>query len=257
MKLKPLFEKRAALLEPEGEREAGRYLVVSDLHIGFEEKFQGARLKPNVEGMINELEIMIDDTSATDLVIAGDVKSGTDRILQSEWENVPRFLSRLSKKCKVSIVPGNHDGGLVNLAPDFVKLEDMNGLLIYDTLVLHGHTRPLLKYKDARRLVMGHVHPIFQRRGNPLSGQPVWAFLKLPKKAIFSEILPEDKEQIEVVLLPSFNLELASSGYASESSRAERRVSPIVRQLREAGDAVVVTLSGEVIGDSNILSSVL
>lgn len=261
MKIKTLYDQRAILLESTNE-EKTRYLVISDLHIGFEEKFRGSgvRLQPTIEDMTNELESLIDEQKAAELIINGDVKSGIDRILESEWENVPRFLSRISKKCKISIVPGNHDGGLSLLLPDSVELNDINGVLIEDTLILHGHTRPLIKFKDCKRLIIGHVHPIFQKKGSPLSGQPVWAFLKVPKKLVFREILDQDVDPdsfFEVVVMPSFNRELYSSGFQPDDLREERKGSSLTRDLKQAEEAVVVTLQGEVIGDKFLLPNLL
>jgi uncharacterized protein len=266
MKLRTLFGRRAILLELEASEFDGngaialrRYIVVTDLHIGFEEKFKssGVRIEANPDAMLSELEEIIGQNAATNLVIAGDVKSGIDRILKSEWETVPKFFSKLSKKCHVTIVPGNHDGGLDHLVPEEVQLADINGLLISDSLILHGHTRPLMKFKDCRRILMGHVHPIFQRKGSPLSGSPVWAFLKIRRKTLFRELLEDADPLVEVILMPSFNLDLASTGYVFEEASRERRISPIVRELRTAEEAVVVTLSGEIIGDQSILPSVL
>ncbi len=188
-------------------------------------------------------------------MIAGDVKSGIDRIMQSEWENVPKLLGRISKKCHVTIVPGNHDGGLQNLVPDSVQIADINGIMIEDTLIIHGHTRPLPKFKDCNRILMGHVHPIYQKRGSPLSGMPVWAFVRVTKKSLFQEIISDDS-LVEVIVIPSFNLDLVVSGYISDEIRDERRVSPIVRELKSAQEAIITTLNGEVIGDSSLLSMI-
>ena len=262
MKIRTLYEKRAILLESDSKQNKNRYLVITDIHIGFEEKFRGSgvRILPSIERMVLELESLIDEHRVTDLIVNGDVKSGIDRILESEWENVPRFFSRLSKKCSVSVVPGNHDGGLSNLLPDGVSLEDINGKLIEDTLILHGHTNPLIKFKDCKRLIIGHVHPIFQRKSSPLSGQPVWAFLKISKKLVFREILDEDFDKdalFEVVVMPSFNTELFSEGYTVEGERKERKDSSLVNRLKQSEDAVIITLKGEVIGDKAILPSVL
>jgi uncharacterized protein len=263
MKLRTLFEKRAVSLEPEtaSEQELGRFIVITDLHIGFEEKFKasGVNIISNTESMEAEIERIIQVTNSDNLVIAGDVKSGTERIFQSEWENVPRFLTKLSKVSHVTIVPGNHDGGISYLLPDSAQVTDINGLLVSDSLILHGHTRPLIKYKDCKRLIMGHVHPVFQKRGSPLSGQPVWAFLKVRRKAIFKELVEDtDMESLmDIIVMPSFNLDLASTGYAIEAAQSERRLSPIVRELRSAEEAIVTTLSGEVIGDAGILPNIL
>jgi putative SbcD/Mre11-related phosphoesterase len=263
MKLRTLFEKRALSLEPEttSENDLGRFIVITDLHIGFEEKFKasGVNISSNIESMEAEIGTILRDSNSDSLVIAGDIKSGTERIFQSEWENVPRFLTKLSKMCRITIVPGNHDGGISYLLPDSVQLADINGFLLSDSLVMHGHTRPLIKYKNCKRLIMGHVHPVFQKRGSPLSGQPVWAFLKVRRKAIFRELV-EDQDLdslMDVIVMPSFNLDLASTGYAIEAAQSERRLSPIVKELRLAEEAIVTTLSGEVIGDAALLPNIL
>ncbi|MGI0091992.1 MAG: metallophosphoesterase [Nitrososphaerales archaeon] len=258
MQIKVLYKKRAVLFDAGS---SSRYLIICDLHIGFEEKFRGSgvRIQSNAESMISEVESIIETDGITDLVINGDIKSGIDRILESEWDNVPKFFSRILKKCRIFVIPGNHDGGLSNLLPEAVHLEDINGMLLSDTLILHGHTRPLIKFKECRRLIMGHIHPIFQKKGSPLSGRPVWAFLRISKKSIFRELLEEQdsNSMIEVILMPAFNLDLASTGYVAETTRAERRVGPLVTELRQSEQGVVITLEGEVIGDTSLLRKVL
>jgi putative SbcD/Mre11-related phosphoesterase len=261
LKIKALFEKRAVLIEHMGsEFGSGRGLVVSDLHIGFEEKFKssGINIQSNVEKMQHELEDLIAEYDVTNLIIAGDVKSGTDRIFQSEWENVPKFLSSLAKKCKVIIVPGNHDGGLSNLVPDAVQIADSNGIVLQDTLIFHGHTKPLIKFKDCNRILMGHIHPIYQKKNSPLSGIPVWIFLKINKKFLFKEIISTDEDSLmEVIVIPTFNSDLTVAGYFNEEAKAERRLSPIVKGLHSASEVIITTLNAEVIGDLSFLPSVL
>lgn len=256
MKVQILYDRRAVLFEYAGV-EANRYLVISDIHIGFEQKFRssGVRIQSDVGGMISELESVIVSNSVTDLIINGDLKSGVDRILESEWENVPKFLTRLSKLCRIHIIPGNHDGGLRHIIPTDVMLEDVNGILLDDTLILHGHTRPLEKFSKCKRLIIGHAHPIFKRKGSPLSGKPVWAFLKIQKKQIFREMLENDS-LLEIIVMPSFNLELSSSGYQPEQEN-DRAGSSLVKDLRNSAEAAILTLDGEMIGDASTLSNVL
>jgi uncharacterized protein len=263
MRVRTLFEKRAIVLEPDlpAELFTGAVLVVADLHIGFEEKYRstGINIESNVQKMASELENIIDENKVTSLVIAGDVKSGIDRILQSEWENVPKLLNRLARKCRVTIVPGNHDGGLQNLVPDNVEVADINGVLIGDTLIIHGHTRPLAKFSDCQRIIMGHVHPIYQKRGSPLSGMPVWAFVRVTRSSLFPEKIPADGDSssmVEVIVLPSFNYDLVVSGYAAEEFRSERRSAPLVRELKDAPEAIITTLSADVIGDASLLPTI-
>jgi uncharacterized protein len=252
-----LYKHRAVLIN----ERADRFLVVSDLHIGFEEKFRGAgvSLESQIRGMVKELSDLIERYSVTDLLIAGDIKSGVDRILPSEWEQVPKFFDALLPLCRVSVVPGNHDGGLKHILPEKVELLDANGILVNGNLVMHGHTRPLQKFADCKRLFIGHVHPIYQKKGSPLSGQPVWVFFKMSRTEIFG--LESDVKQlngeIPVTIIPSFNLELIVAGYAADAAKQERKIAPLLRQLKNPKEAIVTTLDGDLIGDQSILPNVL
>lgn len=235
---------------------------MGDLHIGFEEKFRGSgiSIEPRIDKMVNELSELIEKEKITDLLINGDVKSGTDRITKSEWENVPKFFERMTSLCRVSLIPGNHDGGISHLTPPNVSLLDSNGVLISNALILHGHTRPLAKFHDCRQIIMGHVHPIFQKKGNPLSGQPVWVLLRLKKSSIFKEALSslDDKgDDLEIILMPSFNLELVVSGFALDAARAERKIAPLLRDLRGVSEAMISTLDGDLIGDASLLPNII
>jgi uncharacterized protein len=256
-----LYKHRAIIINENNKR----HLVVGDLHIGFEEKFRlsGISLQPRIDNLIGELEALIKEQEVTNLLVNGDVKSGTDRISRYEWENVPKFFSRMAKLCQVSVIPGNHDGGLQYLIPPEVNLLDSNGIIISNVLVLHGHTRPLLKFQDCEQLVMGHVHPIFQRKGNPLSGQPVWVFLRANRTEIFKQRLTQDEalsanmDTLEIILMPSFNLELVVAGFAIDTARQERKIAPILRSLRSVSEAMITTLDGELIGDASLLPNIL
>jgi metallophosphoesterase superfamily enzyme len=253
-----LYKNRAIILKEESKR----HLLVSDLHIGFEEKFRaaGISIQPSIEKLSTELGELIKRHKITDLLIDGDVKSGTDRITKYEWENVPKFFERMTSLCHVSVIPGNHDGGLQHLVPPSVALLDSNGLMISGILILHGHSRPLLKFQKCRQLIMGHIHPIFQRRGSPLTGQPVWIFVRANRNEIFKESLPNEKsakEDLEIILMPSFNLELVVAGFALDAARQERKIAPVLRYLKTVREALITTTDGELIGDAAMLENVL
>ncbi len=266
-----LHANRALILDGEPASEGGverrrrRYLVVSDLHIGFEDKFKraGISIESNVSSMAEELQELISRNKVTNLLIDGDVKSSTDRISKSEWENIPRLFSKLPSNCDIGVVSGNHDAGLSHLLPKQVELIDVNGVMIDRNLLMHGHTRPLPKFSDCRRLVIGHLHPIYQERGNPMSGQPVWVISRILKKRIFENVFQTETpgnqhdDSLEVIIMPSFNKDLVVAGFAGAAARWERRVAPILKELKSAEEAMVVTLNGEIIGDSSLLPRIL
>jgi putative SbcD/Mre11-related phosphoesterase len=255
-----LYKSRAIVIQENNQR----YLVVSDLHIGFEEKFRiaGISIQSKIDRLALELEQLIEQYKICNLLINGDVKSGTDRITRYEWENVPKFFERMMKCCHVSVVPGNHDGGLHHLLPPEVTIHDPNGVMVSNILILHGHTSPLAKFRACEKLIMGHVHPIFQRRGSPLSGQPVWIFLRTTRKDIFKESLPaidpnEPSRDLEIILMPSFNLDLVVAGFAIDTAKQERKIAPVLRYLKNIREALITTLDGDLIGDASMLEDVI
>jgi uncharacterized protein len=255
-----LYKNRAIILK----EQSNRHLIVSDLHIGFEEKFRAAGISiySSIEKLSTELSELIEQHKITNLLVNGDVKSGTDRITRYEWENIPKFFDRMTNICHVSVIPGNHDGGIQHLVPSSVSLLDPNGIMISNILILHGHTRPLRKFQDCKNLIIGHVHPIFQRRGSPLSGQPVWVFLRGRRNDIFKERLVDSESSTEpeylgIIVMPSFNLELVVAGFAVDAAKRERKAAPVLRYLKNVPEALITTLDGDLIGDASLLSNVL
>ncbi|MHB1908061.1 MAG: metallophosphoesterase [Nitrososphaerales archaeon] len=255
-KIKILYNRRALILESKTEAST---LVVSDLHIGFEEKFRasGVNLKPDIDSLVNEINSILDEYSIRSLLINGDVKSGTDRISSYEWENVPKFFEKISSNCKIALIPGNHDGGIEHLIPQRVELLNSSGTIIQGNLVMHGHTNPLPKFSNCERLIIGHVHPIFQKSGSPLSGQPLWIFLQVPRKDVFKEALTENPKDLELIIMPSFNPGLVTSGVALDSARQERKIAPILRHLKQVEKGMIFTIDGELIGDETMIDHAL
>jgi len=80
----------------------------------------------------------------------------------------------------------------------------------------------------------------------------------VPRKSLFRDSLAAEPDSlVEVILMPSFNLDLVVAGYSAEAAREERRVAPMVRELRMSTEAIITTLQGEILGDASILNAVL
>jgi len=97
---------------------------------------------------------------------------------------------------------------------------------------------------------MGHVHPVFLKKGSVIDGQRVWVYLEGRKSAIF----PSEKGTVEVVVLPSFNPTLNATGM-----RYHKSISPIVAKIAKNGinRCMIVTLDGSIVGDAIDLESIL
>ena len=234
-KLKPLYPHPAALLTERGEV----ILLIADLHIAFEEMFNlgSADAEAGADGMLQELTTLITTHKPEHLYVIGDVKSRFDTITRLEWKLVPQFLRTVSSKVKTTVIPGNHDGALHYIAPKEVTLESSAGILVGDTGLLHGHAMPSDTLRNAARLVIAHAHPTFHRPGSPLTGSPVWLFLKAPRETVFQG---SGSDLVELVVMPSFNRSLYSIGF---SVQHEDTISPVLRRVQpDVTEGVIITL---------------
>lgn len=248
VKVRPLHPHAALLVE-----DYKRYVAVSDLHIGIESELgtRGITIKSTiVSEMQDELLALLQKESADALVLLGDIKHSVGSISKQEWDDVPALFRALSDKADVYLVPGNHDGNIRHLVPDSVNMTASKGMVIGDTLFVHGHSMPSDVRAHIGRIVMGHVHPVFLKKGSVVNGQPVWIYLQAKKEALFAEA-----GSVDIIVVPSFNRYLYSSG-----ERYRKSLSPITSRVMEAGaveKCMIVTLDGSIVGGESDLPSVL
>lgn len=232
-----------------------RYVAISDLHIGFENQLSGRGIDISsdryLDEMLDELSCIIKKEKADALLLLGDIKSSVHTVTKAEWRNIPEFLQKLSKMCKVFLVPGNHDGGIQHLVPKEVRMISNRGMILDDTLLVHGHTMPNKTSASVSRIVMGHIHPIFVKEGSVLSGQRVWVYLKVNKQQIFSDA----KGMLDIIVLPSFNKYFY---YSMQSKTYRKSISPIVNKaLQKVSKAMVLTLDGSILGNESLLEQIV
>lgn len=230
-----------------------RYLVVTDLHIGFESKLVANDIHVNAKDTISEtvqdLQKIIDGQHPDVLVLLGDVKSSVESISKIEWTAIPLFFD-IGKKIETIIIPGNHDGNIQKIAPDWVTISSSSGIVIADVLLTHGHVMPSENLSHVNKIIMGHVHPVYFSQGSVLDGQRVWVSLKSDKSKIF----PSAHGEIEITVIPTFNKYL----YATYRKNHKRSISPILEAIKAAPcSAKIATLDGSIIGNEDMLPSVL
>lgn len=242
-----IVQSHAALILEEDKR----YLVVSDLHIGFESTFavNDIYIEPTtvVEETSKEIISITESEKADSLILLGDIKSGIDSISKIEWQSVPHFFE-IAKKIDTILIPGNHDGNIQHLLPDNVKVTSSSGIVLGDTLLTHGHTLPSENLSHINKIVMGHVHPVFFKEGSVLDGQRVWVSLKAEKNKLF----PSLKGELEILIMPTFNKYF----YASHK-KYKKSISPILEHIKDFQSARIVTLDGSIIGNESMLESVI
>lgn len=229
-----------------------KFLVVTDLHIGFEIGMISNDINVRPESIVEEihlsLEALIKSEKPDNLILLGDIKSGIDSISKIEWQMVPMFFE-IGKKINTLVIPGNHDGNLAHLVPDYITMTGPSGLVTGDTLLTHGHAMPSDNFSHVNKIVMGHLHPVYFQEGSVLDGQRLWVSIKTDKRNIF----PSSKGDLEIIIMPSFNKYF----YATHKRYHKKSISPILERVKDAHSAKIVTLDGSIIGDESILKNII
>ena len=232
-----------------------RYIAISDLHIGFESELYSKGITMNLSLQVDE---MIKDTiklvkiqKADGIVILGDLKNTIGSISKQEWEWVPQFFKLISESADVYMIPGNHDSNIRFLVPKNINMVSTSGLVLDDTLLIHGHTMPLSIGSSIRRIIMGHLHPVFIKTCSTLNGQRVWIHLRVKKNPIW----PNTGGLLDIIVVPSFNKHL----FAMTEHGYRKSICPLIERVLKCDAverAVVITLDGSIIGDMDTIQSV-
>jgi metallophosphoesterase superfamily enzyme len=243
-----LVNSQPALILEDGKR----YLIVTDLHIGFESKLAANDIHVDPKEMIAEtvqgLEAIIELQKPDILVLLGDIKSSIESISKTEWSIVPLFFE-IGKKIETFVIPGNHDGNIQKIVPDWVKIASSSGIVVDDVLLTHGHVMPSENLSHVNKIIMGHVHPVYFQEGSVLDGQRVWVSMKAEKSRVF----PSTRGKIEITIVPSFNKYF----YATYKKNHKKSISPILEAIKTPISAKIATLDGSIIGNESMISSVL
>jgi len=221
--MEPVFDDRSLIFYSD----SGPILLLSDLHLGFEEelsKQKGVAFPPQQDKMIERIQSLIEKYEIARLYIIGDVKHTITVDTPFNWRLVPEFMTAVSETCEVHVIPGNHDGNLRPLLPRNIVLEDVHGVLINSKLTMglaHGHAWVSSEVLKAEMIVIGHNHPTVRNvraASAPEIGRedrkrfgasiPVVLQSKLDKNCARTwmnlEVIPDDSHAT-LVTLPSFN----------------------------------------------------
>jgi metallophosphoesterase superfamily enzyme len=222
-------------------------------YIGFESSFTSKEIflgkNTTINETIDELLDIIDSEKPDSVVLLGDVKSSIKSISKMEWNDVPLFFEKIKAKCDVVLIPGNHDANIQRLVPEDVSLISSSGMVEDNILFTHGHTMPSENFAHIKKIIMGHMHPVFFQEESIVNGQRVWISIKADKEQIF----PSESGEIEIIIVPSFNKYF----YATNKKKYKKSISPIIEKLKKISSARIVTLDGTIIGDETILNQVL
>jgi len=213
-----ILERTAAYIEPI------KTLVLSDLHLGYEEELRRKGVYIPT-GEFARIEKLLDHLVTTFkpklIVLNGDIKHSFGSINSKEWKHTKLILERLQTKSKVILVQGNHDPVLApvakaaGLAVEPYHIEE-------EYLFVHGDAIPETKlFKGITTIIMGHEHPAVNLH-NGIRGETYKCFLALQYK------------KTNLLVLPStFGLTQGTDVLASEPRN------PLLKNLADANVYVV------------------
>lgn len=234
----------------EGEK---KNLIVTDIHIGFENSMASNEIfigkNSTINETIQELIEIIDLEKPDTVVLLGDVKSSIKSIARSEWDEVPLFFKKIREKCDVVLIPGNHDANIQRLVPDNISMISSTGMVEENVLLTHGHTMPSENFSHVDKIIMGHLHPVFFQEDSIINGQRVWVSIKTEKENIF----PNKTGEIEITIVPSFNKYF----YATHRKQYKKSISPIINKIKTISEAKIITFDGTIIGNESNIDQVI
>jgi hypothetical protein len=201
----------AAALDLGGERA----LALADYHAGIEIGLRyerGVELASNAESRRQRLLSLLDQTCAERVLVLGDLFHRIAEPDGEEAEEVRRLLGALERRgVPLTLVRGNHDGGVADVFPDRIDLLPPDGARIGDVGVIHGHTWPGEEPLSAPTLCMGHEHPQVRLTDDVGGSRVERAWLRGPlEQGPFVEHLGVEPssmlwEHPELVVFPAFN----------------------------------------------------
>ncbi|MBA4718748.1 MAG: metallophosphoesterase [Nitrosopumilus sp.] len=228
-------------------------LIVTDIHIGFENSLASNEIfigkNSTINETIQELSEIIDTENPDSIILLGDIKSSIKSISRNEWDEVPMFFKKIREKCDVILVPGNHDANIQKLVPDNISMISSTGMIEENILLTHGHTMPSENFSHVDKIIMGHIHPVFFQEDSVINGQRVWLSIKTEKENFF----PNKSGELEIIVIPSFNKYF----YATHRKKYKKSISPIIDKIKTVSSARIVTLDGTIIGDESIIDQVI
>ncbi len=147
----------------------GKYLVISDLHIGIELEYEkrGIFIPWQVNSLIEKIKGILErEKKIKSLIINGDIKHNILRPPKIELKFLYRFLEEIKELFdEIIIIKGNHDGKLERIIPDI----PIRPWMIYrKNLLIHGHRRVRGNEGSFKKIITGHLHPIFVSKGRAI-----------------------------------------------------------------------------------------
>jgi len=194
---------------------AERALVLADYHAGIEVGLRyerGVELRSDADVRRERLCALCDRVSPDRVVVLGDFVHQIGEPGQRERDEVDALLDALdARDVPLTLVPGNHDGGVADAYGDRLDVADPGGLRLGDVGFVHGHTWPDRSILGAATVCIGHEHPQVRLEDEVGGGRAEKAWLRGSLRlAPFADHFDVATESLgwgetELVVFPAFN----------------------------------------------------
>lgn len=196
---------------------AEKTLVISDLHLGYEEMLinRGVLVpKAQLKEILQELEHLVEKVNPLQIVINGDLKHEFGKVLGQEWKDTLTVMDWIQRQgIKLVVIKGTHDPVL---RPVLGKrgLQAVDSLCLGKFFIFHGD-RKIKIPSDVERLIIGHEHPaVALREGR--------------KTEKFKCFLRGRWKGRELLVLPAFNPLVEGTDILTEPA-----ISPFVKEMKQ------------------------
>jgi len=198
--LEPIADSPALLM-----RGRKKWICVADLHIGLEVQLRRAGFNIPTQTPRMREELMRLASFGDSIIILGDLKHRIPSVGYREDKELRPFMKALQDAYReISVIAGNHDGGLTSVLPEGVVAKHGRGIVVEDIGLFHGHVWPSATVMKAERLVMGHIHPsvmLVDSLGGR-TNEKCWLRTELVRKKVLEKF---DSCPKELVVVPAFN----------------------------------------------------
>jgi putative SbcD/Mre11-related phosphoesterase len=217
-------------------------IIVGDTHFGMEYKLKSRGIFDEQFSfrLYDKLKDLVKRHKAKQVIFLGDVKEDITMLDVKTRE----VLTKLGELCEITIIRGNHDGGIEEFLHADIKPSE--GFVFEKLGLLHGHSWPEKDLLKCDYLVMGHQHPMisFTDKMGKKHKEAVWIIAD-PNEDEIKKHYEKFNRKIKLILIPAFN---PLVGFPINLSKGER-LGPILNtKLFKLDHALVFRLDGTGLG---------
>lgn len=207
----PIPDAPAAVIDRGDERA----LTIADYHAGIEIGLRydaGIELESRASERRERLVSLLEETAADRVIVLGDLADRISAPDGSERDELETVIDAVTEKVPLTLVSGNHDGGVADAFADQLDVVPTRGGRYGDIGLVHGHTWPSREVLDAEIVCMGHEHPQVRLQDEVGGSRVERAWLRgqldfepFVDRGVFDDNSQKKPHSPELVVFPAFN----------------------------------------------------